>query len=303
MKYPGWRIFAFVILSLGGAADAQDVIFLKNGESAACEIEALTDNIVTFSLVSERGESSASRTIPMDRVEYVEFDFEAGEEDQFERRSELDVETTKRWWDLCFAHLHRPRSRAASWGIAYAHSLLRDDPERFGEQALRLFERVAERAWGPGDIAAAKRGRLQALIALGELERATGEALVLASETEDPELLIEVKYLLAQADFAKLEALEEEHPRWDEDDEVRPERNRLYHSTIDQFLWPHLFHASREGAASRGLLAAGEVYEFGEDRTRAADVYRDLTKLYPNSEVSRESSARLSRLSDTPENL
>ena len=56
---------AFVILFLSGsgfiaAASADDVIHLKNGDTITTEIDALTDNIVTFSQKSAVG--SASRT-------------------------------------------------------------------------------------------------------------------------------------------------------------------------------------------------------------------------------------------------
>ncbi|MEM9283371.1 MAG: hypothetical protein AAGA96_16230 [Verrucomicrobiota bacterium] len=275
-------------------AGAQDVIFLKSGQSAAADVEAITDKIIVFRLL--QGGRGESQSMPIEQVAYVEFEFEPGEEEAFARRDSLPLEEARKWWDFHFAHLHRPRSRTAAWGIACAQALLREQRESDSNEALRLFERIAERAWDEADIAAARQGRLQALIALGDLETATREARILSAETEDPALLIEVKHLLAQADFAKLEALEEEHPRWEEDDEVRPERNQLYHNTIDQFLWPYLFHAARDDAATRGLLAASEVYAFGGDFERAAAACLDLTRLYPKHELSEEAKQRLEQL-------
>lgn len=276
---------AFRILFLSGsvfiaAAPGADVIHLKNGETITTEVDALTDNIVTFSQKSAVG--SASRTLPAEQVEYVEFGFEPGEEEMFRRLDSLDLPTLEKWWDFHFSHLHRPRSRTAAYGVALGKKLVGQEAESSKRRGLALFDRIAERAWSEKDVAAAKQGRLQALIALGELEMAGEEAAALASETEDPEALIEVKYLLAQADFEKLKELEREHPRWMEDEEVRPERNALYHNTVDQFLWPHLFHATREDAAARGLAAAAEVYAFaGEDELAEAS-RTDLAKLYPD---------------------
>lgn len=283
---------------LAVAAD-EDVIVFENGDSVVCRIEALTDNIATFRLPPVPGVAggSARRTVSTDQVSHVLFGFVEGEERAFEKRGELGSETLATWWDYHFAHLHRPRSRTAAWGVALGEALLREDPEENGREALALFDRIIERAWSEDDVALAEQGRLRALIALGDLETAMGEARLLAQQTEDPELLIEVKFLLAEADFAALRELEEENPRWEEDDEVRPDRNRLYHRVLDQFLWPHLFHATRTDAAARGLLSVGAVYEFAEETGRARGAYEDLARLYPDTELVAEARTRLESLS------
>lgn len=294
-------LMAVVVSGFGFATShGQDVIVLKSGQYTACEIEALTDNILTFTLIQQGGNQGgvARRTISTSEVAYVEFDFEPGEEEAFAAKETLDMESVEAWWNHHFAHLHRPRSRTGAWGIALGYALLDKDVDLYGSRALQLFDRIAERAWSEIDVAAAKRGRLHALMRLGELERAITEANILAGQTEDPELLIEVKHLLAEADFARLRELEEEHPRWDEDDEVRPERNELYHSIIDQFMWPYLFHAAREEAAARGLFGAGLVYEFGGEAGLATNAYRDLIALYPESEARTKADRRLEGLAN-----
>ncbi|MEM9018858.1 MAG: hypothetical protein AAGC68_17750, partial [Verrucomicrobiota bacterium] len=282
---------------------SQDVIFLKNGESAACRIETITDNILTFSLLTGGGSAggSAKRTIPMESVAYVEFDWAPGEEITFQKRSEMNAELLESWWDYHFANLHRPRSRTAAFGIALGEALLRESPDRSAKRALELFDRIIARAWSEEDIAAAKRGRLNALIALDDLKTATEEASRLARETEDPALLIEVRHLLATADFERLKDLEEEHPRWIEDEEVKPERNRLYHEIIDGFLWPHLFHATREDAAARGLLSAAGVYQFAGETELAKAACDDLIALYPAVEAVEAAKTLLTELSNSSE--
>ena len=261
---------------------AADVIHLKNGETITTEIDALTDKIISFSQRSSVG--SASRTLPVEQVEYVEFGFDPGEEGVFQRLETADMATLEKWWNAYFSHLHRPRSRTAAYGIALANALIAQESESSRKRGLALFDRIAARAWSDEDVASAKQGRLQALIILGELETAREEAAALASKTEDPDLLIEVKYLLARADFEKLKALQKEHPRWVEDDEVRPERNELYHNIIDQFLWPYLFHATREEAAARGLAAAAEAYAFAGEPELSQKSLVDLATLYPEYE-------------------
>lgn len=299
MNSPFWILFLLVLFA-GVESRGQDVIVLKNGQYAACEIEALTDNIVTFTMHQQEGDRGGviRRTIKTSEVDYVEFDFEPGEEEAFSNRAALDRETVEKWWTHYFAHLHRPRSRTAAWGIALGYALIEEDSELYGSRALQLFDRIAERAWSGIDVAAAKRGRLRAMMATGDLERASSEAKNLATQTEDPELLIEVKYLLAQADFERLKKLEEDNPRWYDDDDVRPLRNELYQGVIDQFMWPYLFHAAQEKAASRGLFQAGVVYEFGGDEERSINAYRDLVALYPKSEARSEGELRLQNLTN-----
>ena len=271
------RVLAILLLS--GVVSAADVIHLKSGETITTEIDALTDKIVSFSQRSKVG--SASRTLPVEQIEFVEFGFDTGEEGVFQRLDTADMATLEKWWNVHFSHLHRPRSRTAAYGIALANALIAQEAESSRKRGLDLFDRIAARAWSDEDVQSAKQGRLQALIALGELEKAREEASALASETEDPALLIEVKYLLARADFEKLKVLETEHPRWMEDEEVKPQRNALYHNIIDQFLWPHLFHATREDAAARGLAAAAEVYAFAGESDLSQNCLIDLAKLYP----------------------
>ncbi|MCG8602791.1 MAG: hypothetical protein MI807_21785 [Verrucomicrobiales bacterium] len=301
MKVPVITVCSVFLFASSGA---QDVVHLKSGESAAATVTAITDNIVTYTLPSVIGVAggSARRTLQMDRVSHVEWGFRPGEEADWQQRESIDSETAEKWWNEWFASIHRPRSRTAGWGIAFGNALLRKDSAGSGKRALSLFDRIIEKAWSKEDVAAAKQGRLRALIAVGDLKTAVQEAAELATRTEDPGLLIEVKFLLAEADFLSLKKIEEENPRWEEDDEVRPERNLLFHRTIDQYLWPHLFHATRDDAASRGLLAAGKVYEFGGDTERARACYVDLGKLYSGSDAAKEAEQRLDNLTKQQEN-
>lgn len=280
---------------------AQDLVVLKSGETLACRIEDLTDAIVNVTLPGAAGAvGSAKRTLAATQVERVEFGFRPGEEALFERRGSSTAAELKPWWDLWFPHLHRPSSRSGAWGVAYGNALVREEGEIGAEKALSLFDHLIAKAWSPDDKTAAKQGRLESLIAKGDLATATAEARLLARETEDPALLIEVEHLLAQADFQSLRELEEEHPRWVEDDEVRPRRHELYHRALDQFLKPHLFHATREEAAARGLFSAAELLLFGGEGGEAKARWEDLLKLYPETSFAVQAKERLAALHPTP---
>jgi hypothetical protein len=144
---------ALCFLSLN--AMSQDVVHLKSGESTVCQIDAITDNIVTYTLPRMRGATQgvARRTLQMEQVDYVEFGFQPGEESVYEGRDQLEAETLEKWWDFYFAHLHRPRSRTAAYGVAFGNALLRKEEARYHREALALFDRIIERAWSPEDAA------------------------------------------------------------------------------------------------------------------------------------------------------
>lgn len=265
---------------------AQDVLHLKDGTTVRCRIVAITDNILTYETSLDLGggrRASARPTIPTPTVAYIEFAPLPGEAELMASPATADPGALGRLWDEASKHLHRPRSDAGRLGLAYAERLL-SLPEAFRREfALAIYDRLLERDWNPANRQAARKGRLRALIRLGQLDRAADEARRLAAETDDPEMLIEARHALAEADFAALKALEADHPRWQEDDEVRPERERLYHAAVDGFLWPFLFHGTLEPLAARGLAAAAEVHRFAGNPEEAAACLGDLAALYPGS--------------------
>jgi hypothetical protein len=293
--------FFVIFILIGMPLAAQDLVVMKSGETISCRIDDLTDAIVNVTLPGAAGAlGSAKRTLAATQVERVEFGFRPGEEALFAKRGSATIAELKPWWDFWFPHLHRPSSRSGEWGLAYGKALLREEGVIGAEKALSLFDHLIAKAWSPQDKTAAKQGRLEALIAKGDLATATTEARLLARETEDPALLIEVEHLLAQADFQTLRELEEEHPRWVEDDEVRPRRHELYHRALDQFLKPHLFHATREEAAARGLFSAAELLLFGGEGGEAKSRWEDLLKLYPETSFAVQAKERLTALNSPP---
>jgi len=291
-----------VALCFATSLAAQDFVVMKSGETLACRIDDLTDAIVNVTVPGAAGSpGSAKRSLAAAQVERIEFGFRPGEEALFGKRGSATAAELKPWWDLWFPHLHRPSSRSGGWGVAYGNALVREGGAIGAEKALSLFDHLIAKAWSPTDKTAARQGRLQSLIAKGDLATATAEARLLARETEDPALLIEVEHLLAQADFHALRDLEEEHPRWIEDDEVRPRRHELYHRALDQFLKPHLFHATREEAAARGLFSAAELLRFGGEVAEARARWEDLLELYPETSFAVQAREGLAAFPSTPD--
>lgn len=132
----------------------------------------------------------------------------------------------------------------------------------------------------------AKEGRLRALVATGRAGEAVREAEQIASMTEDPAVLIEAKYILAEAAGTSLKKLLEDNPRWEEDLNVIPERNRLYHEAVDLFLYPSLFEGSQAEAAARGLWGAVGIYQLTGEAANALECARDITILYPGTKYA-----------------
>jgi len=275
------NVFLFMLgFILVPGALALDVVHLKDGRVLRCNIKAATDNILSYSLATKN-----LQTIQMDVVDYIDFGFSDGEEPFFRDLSKASINALKNAWDAQYGNLHRPRSRTAKYGIAYADALLKKDGEYSQKTALEIFDRILDRAWLDEDKATARQGRLRSLIRLGDLDRAFKDAAIYAKETEDPAILIEVKYLQAKVEFAQFQKIVEENPRWEEDDEIRPRRNELYHSSVDQFLWPFLFHGTQEESSVRGLRAAAEVYRSAGETELEKACLKDLEQLYPNHTI------------------
>ena len=95
--------------------------------------------------------------------------------------------------------------------------------------------------------------------------------------------------------------LELAHPRWIEDDEVRPEREALFHRAVDRHLFAYLHYGSEEAVAARGLWGAREVFEFAGEGERARECARDVVELYPETEFADKARDYLKKKADENE--
>lgn len=291
------RIALLMPILTGYLFAAQDVLWLKSGESVPCRIQALTDQIAEVMMESKSPQVAAGRqTISVAQIERIDFGFVEGEKEAFARRGEMPAATLKTWWDYHFAHLHRPRSRTAAWGIAYASALLREKSSNGPGIALAMLDRIIVRAWSPEDVSAAKRVRIQTLVARGELDAAIQEARDFAASTGDSGPMIEVSFQQALADFAALKKLEEENPRWPDDDDIRPQRELLWQRALDLLLQAHLFHPDHETEAARGLFSAAELYLHIGEVEEARARWTDLITLYPGAPQAISSRERIATL-------
>ena len=186
-------------------------------------------------------------------------------------------------WQRLEPFLSVPESPTAKAGIAYGDILLLSADAVRHHEALDLFRRIETEAWNEQDRGRALRGRLQALLRLGRVDEASREAEEMAARTEDPELLLETKLLLAETRLAALRALLGENPRWSEDPPVQAERKRLLNETLDLALYPFLFHGTSREQAAKGLWLARDAHLLADDIDAAREVATDIIVIYPQT--------------------
>ncbi len=276
-------------LLLAGPAFAQtgdvvDTIFMSDaaGSQRVGRIVGIDDKSFKVEVPLAVGGAKATVSVPRVQVSRVEFAPNPAR-DSLLAAPVANAAALGGEWARWRPYLAVAKSPAGAVGNAYASALLASGDPKQAAQALEIFKLVETSAWSEVEEAAAKRGRLRALVATGHAADAVNEAIALAKESADPSVLIEAKFILAEAAYARLRQLVEDNPRWSEDPLVRPERERLYNEALDLYLHPYLFLGSDTHAASRGLWGAVEVYRFGGDERNAIESARDLTMLYPGT--------------------
>lgn len=283
--------------ALACAQETQDAVFLKDAtgtRQVGRVIGADRESVKLQLAVGAAG--AATVTVPKAQIDRIEFaPSEAREKllgDPNAGAAALGGE-----WRRWGAFLDVPKSPAPELANACAFALLRENKP---EEALALFQQVEAGAWSDEARKEARQGRLRAMVACGKAADAVSEAEALAKESNDPEVLIEATFILAEADFAQLQKLQEENPRWQEDVFIRPARQRLYEAALDRYLHPYLFFGSDAEAASRGLWGAVRVHRFNGDDANAIESARDIVMLYPDTPYAQLSQEYLNGL---PEEL
>ncbi len=273
------RLILAAALSMSATLRAGDVLTLKNGRTADCRVLSFSESAVKI-LWQEKEE----RDIPLADVDYITFAPLPGEEEALTKAVSGGVsEPLMEFWVKKIPRLAVPRSNAGELGLTYAELLSRNaTPDRLA-RALTVYEKIESSDWSAERRGRARAGRLRLMLRQGRVEEVKPEAAKLMEDSQDPRVLIEVQHVLAETAAAKLRALLKDHPRWEQEDDVRPRRDRLYHEALDAWLYPHVFHGAQEDLAARGLWAAAQFYREHGDVEQARHAAADLIQLYPDA--------------------
>lgn len=242
----------------------------------------------------------ARRTVPFREIAGITFRFTPVEAAAHEDPRADHVPLLDALWENRKPTLRVDNAETLLTGLSLA-TALRSDPttERLERASAVLSEvlakdippRLRERANGESLII-----EFLTAVTAEDIPLAEEIAWKITSETEYPDAMLLATGFLGERHFEQLKALEEEHPRWHLDDEIRPLRERLYHLSLDFPLYPSLFHPNRKRAASEGLKAAAEVYRHTGARELRLATLEDLAALYPDSEAAKETAGDLENL-------
>ena len=294
------RTALIAALLMGSSLPAQDVLFLKNGERRAGEISQ-ADGVrlrLQIPLPAAPGarEVFASVWIPLADIRSIEFSRNPELEELLRPARARRLEDLAAAWADHTIWRPLPKSSAGRIGMAYGTDLMQAGRLAEASLAWQIFHEIERNAWREEDRMEAKQGRLRAMVACGNAAEALGEARELAQMTDNPAVLIEAKFLLAEADHMALRQLVAENPRWEDDVYVIPEQARLSAQALDQYLFPSLFFGTGSFPAARGLWGALQVYEFHGNKRSALECARDLVAWYPATPFGAQARDYIARL-------
>lgn len=287
-------------------AQAQDVLEMKTGNRRAGKIVSFDERFIRLELdiPSEGGaapQSVASIALPRGDVLSIDFALDTQRDAAIHSAAISDIPALEADWIIFKPWLEMPRSPSGSIACALGNALLATKERKNADRALELFTLVEEKSWQAWDKARAREGRLRAMTATGKAAEAIKEAKALAEETEDPEILIEANYLLAQAAEKELGEFLKENPRWDIDTNVIDHRHRLHNRVLELYLYPSLFFGTNNEKAARGLWGAIGIYRASGEERLAIETSRDILAFYPKTPEAEQARTYLASLK--PEQL
>jgi len=302
-------IFSMGVLLLAGGLHAQtprklDTFFMANGDKAtgyAIGVDAQSFKLqkplpLPPNALPGAAPMFATVTVPRKDVLHIEFAPDEARDKKLKEAKPAQLAEVAAIWARYEPWLAIPKSPAGRVGLAYGDVLLMTKDPADARKALEIFQRVEADSWDEEALVHAKRGRLRGMIATGRATEAIDEARALAKTAEDPAVLIEANYIMAEAANAAFRKLIEDNPRWQQDLLVVPERNRLYAETLNLYLYPYLFFGSEIEPSARGLAGALGIYQFTGETKLARSTAEDLVTLYPGTTYAADAQKLLDSL-------
>jgi hypothetical protein len=236
------------------------------------------------------------RVIPYEQIGGIKFGISMGERQLVAEAKIESISALRVFWEARRRTIRVSGSNAGDFGLALARALRQAES---GGEALSIAREIEAE---DNDPERRERARLEGdtlmflqtmrTDAPDEIEKKAWSMIEAANET-NPDLMLLVTGYLMKKEFERLKFIESENPRWTEDDEVKPERDRHYHRALDLALYPSLFHPRREREAAEGLWQASEVYQYTRELPREIGVLQDLVALYSAQPQAAEARQRL----------
>ncbi len=245
-----------------------------------------------------------SRKVPLSDLSGISFKFTPVEA-LLHRKPQIEsIPALRLLWQTRQSTIRLTGSNAGESGLLLAQSLRLSGEEDALQEALKVLALIRSQEQSELRIERAQAEQLTIEFLVSQKQATVVESDRLAWEItagpENPEGMLLATAFLGERHFADLKATETEHPRWMDDDEVRPVRQRLYHLTLDFFLYPSLFHGTREAEAAQGLKRAADVYQFTGSPEMMQATLTDLAALYPESQAAKDAAALLAQTTTPP---
>ena len=291
------NFLAFILVIATASAADQATLTLKNGSKRSGEIVFADDHQIRLKIgLGEQRNATATVSIPRGDLGAIDFTIEPSVEALISSPTPSHTAELEALWIKFGQWLAIPHSPAGRIGCALGESLLASTNSQNTKKALEIFKEVEAKAWNQQDKERAKMGRLQAMLASGKASAAMSEAKEIAISKENAGLLIQAKFIMAQARHKDFLKFLKENPRWKEDPLAIPERHQIYNEVLELYLYPALFFGSDNESAARGLWGAADIYRACGEIPLAIETSRDITTLYPDSSYAAKATEFLSKL-------
>jgi hypothetical protein len=290
-----WLAILSKLALLPSALWAADTVSLVNSESKIGRILGMEHEVLVLSTQPIPGLPSVELRIPKERVAAVGFGADEQRDTFLQNATHRDLPKLAELWKGFAPFLPLQGSPAAQIGLRYGLLLLEAGSGVDRVAPLPIFERIAGIAPSLQQQEAAKQGILRTLLRGGQWGRAESEALAMAGAASGAALLAEARLTAGFVQKIRLGAFTEENPRWNRDEFARPERERLYQSTLDHLLGAALVFGAPAELAARARLIALEVYANEGEASRATALAEEIMAFHTDSAEAKAALAWLSK--------
>jgi hypothetical protein len=276
---------AFILL-LATRLHADTVTFVEGETKSGC-IWGVEQEAIVLSTQPVPGLPAVNLRIPKTRVAAIAFSPDEQREAFLRMATQEHLPELAKLWSRFAPFLSLRGSPAARIGLRYGVLSLELGSAKDSEELLLLFQKIASGAPTSEEQEAAKQGILRALVRSGHWGRAESEAAAFTKTACSVSLLAEARLTVGIVQKKRLQEFVMENPRWNLDEFVRPERDRLYHAALDSLLAAALLPGAPGELAARARLCAMEVCDAAGERHRSASLAEDIIAFHLGTSEAR----------------